>query len=175
MIRRTAGRASATVASALALVLVWGALVLPSAPAAPVWGSLLRFPLGALIVLAVLLVVPVAARRAVTLALGALLTLVVGVTALDIGFSVVMDRRFHALYDVAVRREALVVRVEVRDLCLIPCRSRESVAGGSLIAGTCGRAGAAPTKPCRVSTVGWRGRGEQAEEVYARNRCHHLS
>ncbi|WXB75166.1 hypothetical protein V1351_09320 [Janibacter alittae] len=79
------------------------------------------------------------------------------------------------LYDVTVRREALVVRVEVRDLCLIPCRSRESVAGGSLIAGTCGRAGAAPTKPCRVSTVGWRGRGEQAEEVYARNRCHHLS
>nr|WP_174411510.1 hypothetical protein [Intrasporangium calvum] len=79
------------------------------------------------------------------------------------------------LYDVTVRREALVVRAEVRDLCLIPCRSRGFEAGGSLTGETSGRAGAAPTKSCRVSTVGWRGCGEHAEEVYARNRCHHLS
>ncbi len=79
------------------------------------------------------------------------------------------------LYDVTVRREALVVRVEVRDLCLIPCRGREFEAGGSLTGETSGRAGAALTKSCRVRTVGWRERGEHAEEVYARNRCHHLS
>jgi hypothetical protein len=79
------------------------------------------------------------------------------------------------LYDVSVRREALVVRAEVRGLCLIPCRSRGFEAGGSLIGEASVRAGAAPTKSCRVSTVGWRGRGEHAEEVYVRNRCHHLS
>jgi hypothetical protein len=79
------------------------------------------------------------------------------------------------LYDVTVRREALVVRAEVRDLCLIPCRSKGFEAGGSLTGETSGKVGAALTKSCRVSTVGWRGRGEHAEEVYARNRCYHLS
>ena len=79
------------------------------------------------------------------------------------------------LYDVTVRHEALVVRAEVRDLCLIPCRSRGFAAEGSLTGETTGRAGAALTKPWRVRTVGWRGRGERVEEVYARNRCHHLS
>jgi hypothetical protein len=79
------------------------------------------------------------------------------------------------LYDVSVRHEALVVRAEVRDLCLIPCRSRGFGAGGSLTGETTGRAGAALTKPWRVSTAGWRARGERVEEVYARNRCPHLS
>jgi hypothetical protein len=79
------------------------------------------------------------------------------------------------LYDVSVRREALVVRLEVRDLHRGVRRSGCRVAGGSLSAGTCVRVGAAPTKPCRVSTVGWRGCGERAGEVYARNRCHYLS
>jgi hypothetical protein len=79
------------------------------------------------------------------------------------------------LYDVTVRREALVVRAEVRGLCRGPGRSRGREAGGSLTGETPGRVGAAPTKSCRVSTVGWRERGERTEEVYARNRCHHLS
>lgn len=79
------------------------------------------------------------------------------------------------LYDVTVRHEALVVRVEVRDHHRGRGRSRGRVAGGSLTGETSGRVGAAPTKPCRVSTAGWRERGERAEEVYARNRCHHLS
>ena len=79
------------------------------------------------------------------------------------------------LYDVTVRHEALVARAGVRDHCRGPCRSRGCEAGGSLTGETPGRVGAALTKPCRVSTVGWRGRGERAEEVYARNRCDHLS
>ena len=79
------------------------------------------------------------------------------------------------LYDTTVRHEALVVRVEVRDHHRGRGRSRGRVAGGSLTGETSGRVGAAPTKPCRVSTAGWRERGERAEEVYARNRCHHLS
>jgi hypothetical protein len=79
------------------------------------------------------------------------------------------------LYDVSVRHEALVVRVGVRDHHRGRGRSRGRGAGGSPTGETSGRAGAAPTKPCRVRTVGWRERGERAEEVYARNRCHHLS
>ena len=79
------------------------------------------------------------------------------------------------LYDVSVRREALVVRAEVRDLCRGSGRSRGREAGGSLTGEMTGRVGAAPTKSYRVSTVGWRERGERAEEVYARNRRHHLS
>ena len=79
------------------------------------------------------------------------------------------------LYDVTVRHEALVVRVGVRDHRRGPGRSWGREAGGSLTGGTPGRAGAALTKPCRVSTAGWRERGERAGEVYARNRCHHLS
>lgn len=79
------------------------------------------------------------------------------------------------LYDVTVRHEALVVRVGVRDHHRGRGRSRGREAGGSLTGETSGRAGAAPTKPWRASTAGWRGRGERAEEVYARNRRHHLS
>jgi hypothetical protein len=79
------------------------------------------------------------------------------------------------LYDVSVRHEALVVRVGVRDRHRGPGRSWGCGAGGSLTGETTGRAGAAPTKPCRVSTAGWRGCGERAGEVYARNRCDHLS
>jgi hypothetical protein len=79
------------------------------------------------------------------------------------------------LYDVTVRHEALVVRVEVRDHHRGPGRSRGREAGGSLTGETTGRVGAALTKPCCVSTAGWRECGERAGEVYARNRCHHLS
>jgi hypothetical protein len=79
------------------------------------------------------------------------------------------------LYDVSVRHEALVVRVGVRDHHRGSGRSRGREAGGSLAGETPGRAGAALTKPCRVSTAGWRGRGERAGEVYERNRRHHLS
>jgi hypothetical protein len=79
------------------------------------------------------------------------------------------------LYDVTVRHEALVVRVGVRDHHHGPGRSQGREAGGSLTGETSWRAGAALTKPCCVSTAGWRERGERAAKAYARNRCHYLS
>ena len=79
------------------------------------------------------------------------------------------------LFDVTVRREVLVVRVGVRDLHLAACRGGWLVAGGSLTGETPGRVGAALTKPWYASTTGWCARGERFAEVYARNRCHHLS
>ena len=48
-------------------------------------------------------------------------------------------------------------------------------AGGSLIRGSPGRAGAASTKSRRFSTAGWAGRGEQDGKVYARNRLRYAS
>ena len=79
------------------------------------------------------------------------------------------------LYDVTVRHEALAVRMEVRDHHRGRRRSRGREAEGSPTGEAPGRAGAALTKPCHVSTVRWRGLGERAGEVYARNRRHHLS
>lgn len=79
------------------------------------------------------------------------------------------------LYDVSVRHEALVVRVEVRDLRRNPCRSKGSGAGGSLTGETTGRVGAAPTKPWRASTARWCACGERDGKAYARNQRHHLS
>lgn len=101
MVRDRSGQVRATVWGVLAAALVWGALVLPSSLAALSWGSLVRLPLGVLVVLAALIVVPPAARRAVALVLGGVLALVVVLKSLDIGFSGVMDRRFHVLHDVA--------------------------------------------------------------------------
>jgi hypothetical protein len=48
-------------------------------------------------------------------------------------------------------------------------------AGGSLIRGSPGRAGAASTKSRRFSTAGWAGRGERDGKVYARNRLRYAS
>lgn len=101
MFRDRAGQVAGTVWSALAAALVWGALVLPSSLAELTWASLVRLPLTLLVGLAVLLAVPGVVRRAVALALGGLLALVVVVKTLDIGFSAVADRRFHVYYDVA--------------------------------------------------------------------------
>ena len=46
------------------------------------------------------------------------------------------------------------------------------VAEGSLIRVVPGRAGAALTKPGRLSTARWGGSGERGGKEYARNRCH---
>src|ERR1017187_10340957 len=52
---------------------------------------------------------------------------------------------------------------------------RRGEAGGSLIRGSPGRAGAASTKPGRFSTAGWAGPGERDGKVYERNRCCYAS
>jgi hypothetical protein len=69
-----------------------------------------------------------------------------------------------------VRREALMIRVEVRDLRRRACRSRTGEAGGSLSREVPVRVGAAPTTPGRVSTARWCGSGKRDEEEYVRNR-----
>ena len=76
-----------------------------------------------------------------------------------------------ALRAAFVRREALVIRVEVRRL------HRPAIAAAwwelrtALARETPGGAGAVLTKPGRVSTARWRVPGERTGEEYARNRC----
>ncbi len=66
-------------------------------------------------------------------------------------------------------------RMEVRDRPS-PCRrSGGGEAGGSLIRGSPGRAGAASTKSRRPGTAGWAGRGERDGKVYERNRLRYAS
>ena len=80
-----------------------------------------------------------------------------------------------ALITARVRREALLIRVEVRDLPPLTLSQQGGEAGGSLTREAPGRVGAAPTKPGHVSTARWRGSGERGEEEYARNQRHYVS
>ena len=74
-----------------------------------------------------------------------------------------------------VRREALLIRVEVRDLSPLTLSQQGGEAGGSLSREAPGRVGAAPTKPGRASTARWCGSGEHGGEEYARNQLYYVS
>ena len=79
------------------------------------------------------------------------------------------------LASIHVRREALTIRVEVRDLPPLTLSQQGGEAGGSLTREAPVRVGAAPTKPGRVSTARWCGSGEHGEEEYARNQRYYVS
>ena len=68
-----------------------------------------------------------------------------------------------------MRREALTIRVEVRDLPPLTLSQQGGEAGGSLTREAPGRAGAAPTKPGRAGTARRCGSGERDGEEYERN------
>jgi hypothetical protein len=74
-----------------------------------------------------------------------------------------------------VRREALLIRVEVKDHPPLTLSQQGGEAGGSLTREAPGRVGAALTKPGRASTARWCGSGERSEEEYARNQRHYVS
>jgi len=74
-----------------------------------------------------------------------------------------------------VRREALCIRVEVRDLHRRPCRSREVELRAARSGWRRGGWQAALTKPGHASTARWCGPGEQDGKEYARNRRLRLS
>lgn len=88
----------ATAWSVLAGVLVWCALALPASLSELSPAALLRLPVLALVLVAVLLVVR---TRAAVVALGVALALVVVLKVVDIGFSAALNRQFHLAYDVA--------------------------------------------------------------------------
>lgn len=95
---RQARSAAVTV---LACALLWGALVLPHELSRLTPGSFVRIPLEGLLLVAVVLVLPPRLRRPLAVLLGLALAVTVVLKALDIGFSAVLDRRFHGLNDLS--------------------------------------------------------------------------
>ena len=94
-VRRGAGAA----VSVVALGLVWAALVAPHEPAHTGLGAFARLPLELLAVVALAAVLPPAPRRALAIVLGAVLSALLVVKVLDIGFFTAFDRPFRPVDD----------------------------------------------------------------------------
>jgi phosphatidylglycerophosphate synthase len=84
----------APVLTVLSLLLVWAALVGPSQPGHLAPGAFLRLPLEGVVVIALALVLPARAQRALAWIAGPALSLVVMLKILDIGFLASFDRPF---------------------------------------------------------------------------------
>ena len=83
----------------LALLLVWAALVAPHEPKDLNLGAFARLPLELLVVVAVAALLPATPRRVLVVVLGAILSVLVLVKVLDIGFFTAFDRPFRPLDD----------------------------------------------------------------------------
>jgi phosphatidylglycerophosphate synthase len=83
----------------LALLLVWAALVAPNHPSHLTLGAFARLPLELLVVVAVAALLPATPRRVLAVVLGAVLSALVVVKVLDIGFFTAFDRPFKPLDD----------------------------------------------------------------------------
>jgi phosphatidylglycerophosphate synthase len=93
---------SPTVAAAfsiLALLLVWAALVAPNQPSHFDLGAFVRLPLELLVVVAVAVLLPPVPRRVLAVVAGAVLSVLVVVKVLDIGFFTAFDRPFKPIDD----------------------------------------------------------------------------
>jgi phosphatidylglycerophosphate synthase len=82
-----------------ALLLVWAALVAPDQPSRLTLGAFARLPLELLVVVAVAVVLPRAWRRVLVAVVGAVLSGLVVVKVLDIGFYTAFDRPFKPVDD----------------------------------------------------------------------------
>jgi phosphatidylglycerophosphate synthase len=89
----------AAVLTVLALLVVWVALVAPNQPNLLTPGAFVRLPLEGIVVIALALVVPGAARRLLAWVVGPALGLLVIVKLLDLGFFTAFDRPFNPVDD----------------------------------------------------------------------------
>ena len=85
--------------SVLALLLVWAALVAPNQPSRLSIGEFARLPLELLVVVALAALLPATPRRVLAVVLGAVLSVLVVVKVLDIGFFTAFDRPFNPIDD----------------------------------------------------------------------------
>ncbi len=83
----------------LALLLVWAALVAPNQPSRLNLGAFARLPLELVVVVAVAALLPATPRRLLALVLGAVLSVLVVVKVLDMGFFTAFDRPFNLVDD----------------------------------------------------------------------------
>jgi phosphatidylglycerophosphate synthase len=94
--RRTGFAVALTV---FALLLVWGALVAPNQPSHLNLGAFVRLPIELLVVVAVAALLPATPRRVLAVVVGAVLSALVVVKVLDIGFFTAFDRPFSPVDD----------------------------------------------------------------------------
>ena len=85
--------------SVLALLLVWAALVAPNQPSRLTLGGFARLPLELLVVVAVAALLPATPRRVLAVVAGAVLSVVMLVKVLDIGFFTAFNRPFNPVDD----------------------------------------------------------------------------
>lgn len=85
----------------LSLLLVWGALVAPEQPIHLTPSAFVRLPLEGLVLIAVAIVLPVAARRLLAAVVGPVLALVVVLKILDLGFFASFNRPFDPYQDLS--------------------------------------------------------------------------
>ena len=98
--RHAQARAGIAVAvTVLALLLVWAALVAPNHPRDLNLGGFARLPIELLVVVAAAALLPATPRRVLAVVFGAVLSLIVLVRVLDIGFFTAFDRPFRPLDD----------------------------------------------------------------------------
>ncbi|HEV3378126.1 MAG TPA: CDP-alcohol phosphatidyltransferase family protein, partial [Thermoleophilaceae bacterium] len=83
----------------LSLLLVWAALVAPNHPSRLTVGEFARLPLELLVVVAVAALLPATPRRVLAVVLGVILSVLVVVKVLDIGFFTAFDRPFDPIDD----------------------------------------------------------------------------
>jgi hypothetical protein len=83
----------------LALMLVWAALVAPNEPSRLNLGAFARLPLELLVVVAAAALLPATPRRVLAVAVGAVLSVLVVVKVLDMGFFTAFDRPFDPVDD----------------------------------------------------------------------------
>ncbi|HEX6458395.1 MAG TPA: hypothetical protein VF032_05705 [Thermoleophilaceae bacterium] len=95
---RTGAAAAPTI---LALLFVWGALVAPDQPVLLKPAAFVRLPLEGLLVLSLIVLAPPRVRRVLVWVVGALLSLVVLLKVLDLGFFAAFDRPFDPYQDVS--------------------------------------------------------------------------
>jgi phosphatidylglycerophosphate synthase len=96
---RPSRRGVAVALSALALLIVWAALVAPNRPDHLDLGGFARLPLELLVLVAVAALLPAAPRRVLAVLAGAVLSVLIVVKVLDIGFFTAFDRPFRPVDD----------------------------------------------------------------------------
>jgi phosphatidylglycerophosphate synthase len=87
------------VLTVVALLLVWGALVAPNQPSHLTLSAFVRLPLELLVVIAFAVLLPAAPRRVLVVIVGAVLSALVVVKVLDMGFFTAFDRPFKPVDD----------------------------------------------------------------------------
>ena len=97
--RRPQRKGVAVALSVLALLVVWAAFVAPNHPSRLTVGAFARLPLELLVVVAAAALLPATPRRVLAVVAGAVLSVLVVVKVLDIGFFTAFDRPFRPVDD----------------------------------------------------------------------------